>query len=1361
MMSKKIFSFLILLSLLLENVSSKDDYRFHTFSPKGGFFYDGIKSIVQDGDGFIWILQDDNILRLDGYEHKSYYPVFNSIDNHQKWFFNAMAVSPTEELYVTTNNGLFIYSRADGVFKSVLPGSVTELTIDSDNNIWLVHNGSLHQYNSQTSEIIPSLYEGNAIRHIAHFCAGDDGLYMATIYDRIFYCNYKENPNEISLFYKFPHTHNIMDIRREGNKLWVLTREHGLFKIDTETQQIEAQFTVFYEHEGEIVSPRKLHIDKTGKIWIGTRQGLFIFDPQTNLYQVYKHSSTSDFSLPNNSVWTIAEDARKNIWIGTFSGGLSYVNIEDRPWFQTYTTGRTMLNADLVSSFAEDDNNLWIGTDGGGINRMDKETGQFTFHHSGKEKANPLSNQVKSIVLDAGKNLWIAMFVGGLSHYDVENGRFTNYLVENGLLSNNLRKIVREQDHGLWIAYQFARPQISYFSFDTKQFTHYTLDEALPYAYIFDIQRGNDDYLWLATPLKLYKFDVKTHETFNIAPKEGFLNAQSLFIDKENNVWIGTAGNGLFKYNAENNEFTSFKETSNSEISIIYSICADPDNNLWLGTDNGLLRYNIENNAYTKFDEADGLQGQVYYPLAAMKAKDGKLYFGGTNGFSVINPQNITQNQQKPNVIISDFLIDNVSTLPAFKNENIGFSENTIILLHHQSNFGLKFSSDNYLIPQKNRFRYRLKGYDDRWITVDANSRTAFYSKIPAGTYQFEIMAANNDGIWSDTPSVIRIIRRPALWFSTPAYFIYTIIILSILGAIVHYFNDKRKLKMQLYLNNLDKQKKEEIHQSQLRFFTNISHDFGAPLFLILAAINNLKEEGVKKYYHRILHNNATRLLNLVNELMDFRTVENGKMQLQVQKTEINPMLKDLYLDFEDYAKKHNIDFNIALDSQLEYYQAYIDRQVLEKIIMNLLRNAFKYTHDGGEISVETYFEKSKFTSEYENFHTVANENTVADSFAIAIRDTGIGITKDSIKSVFDRFYKVKTNNADNHLGTGIGLALVKSLVLLHKGEVTLFSEREKGTDIIVSLPLDPAIYTDGEFLNTESESEQMIIHSVSKNNEPKNVINPASHIDDVSPKGKKRILLVEDNHDLRTLIAKFLSHSYNITEAENGAIAIDILKDTEIDLIVSDIMMPVKDGVSLLREVKNDINTSHIPVILLTAKTDLETKLQSSGLGADLYFEKPIDLHLLQLSIQNVFTQYRKLRERYAKNFFADSAELSTSEKDNKFLRKFTEVIENNLDSSEIDVGYIASELLVSRSKLYSKVKMLTDKSIVEFILQYRLRKAARILIEEDLPIYQVMQMIGIQSQSYFTKVFKKEFDETPTAFVARYRKGATGERA
>jgi signal transduction histidine kinase/ligand-binding sensor domain-containing protein/DNA-binding response OmpR family regulator len=1349
---KKILTLSVLLLFVFGHVFSKNDFRFHTFSPVGGFFFDGVKSIVQDKEGFIWILEDNNILRLDSHEHKSYYPVFNAISSRQRWFFSAAAVNASGELYVATNKGLFVYCRSQRTFHSFFPYSITALAIDRDNNIWMMQDGVLHRYDSQTSSVNIPLHAGNEVRRIARFCTKDDVVYLATLHTRIYYYNHNENPNEIQLFYVLPTSHNIMDISRVGDKLWVLTREHGLYKMDIETRSIKKQFDLYHEHEGESIILRSFLIDKNGKIWIATRQGLLIFDPETGQYEVHRNSEANNFSLPHNSIWRIVEDSQRNIWIGTFSGGLSFVNLSERVWSETFTTDQTMLNANMVSSFAKCDNYLWIGTDGGGINRMNTTTGQFTFYKSGRGEGNLFSNNIKSLVLDSEENLWIATFAGGLSHLNTTTGQITNYFTRDGLISNHLRKIVLEPDSGLWIIYQMRTLQIAFFSFDTQTFTHYIVDSTIAPDYIFDMQRGQGDCLWLITPSKLFRFNVVTHRSETIVPEEYFLNAQSLFIDTDNNVWIGTMGQGLFKYDTKKETFTRFSEALDLGISVIHSISADTDGNLWLGTNNGLVRYDIKNNCWARFDKTDGLQGQVYYPLAVMKGSNGKLYFGGTNGFSIINPHNISRNRHQPNVIISDFFIDNVSTQPTFKDETAGFFGNTIILTHQQSNFGFRFSSDNYLIPQKNKFRFRLKGYNDNWITVDANNRTVFYSKIPAGTYRFEIVAANNDGLWNDTPSVITIRRLPSPWLSSTAYAIYVIIALIILGTILYYYNDKRKLKMQLYINSLDKQKKEEIHQSQLRFFTNISHDFRAPLFLILAAINNLKKENGKEHYHRILQNNATRLLNLVNELMDFKVVENGKMKLQVQKIEPNAFVQELYFDFEDYAKKNSIDFSITLDTELDRHQVYIDEQVLEKIIMNLLRNAFKYTDTGGKISVETYIGKTGFKSDYENSYTVVGDQVAENCFAIVIRDTGIGITKGSIENVFERFYKVKTVNVDNHLGTGIGLALVKSLVLLHKGEITLYSEREKGTDIVVNLPLDSAIYTADEFLNTELGSEQMLTHSLAEINELKNVLDPTSS-NNISTKEKKRILLVEDNDDLRILISKFLSSSYHITEAQNGAVAIDILKDTEIDLIVSDIMMPLKDGVSLLREVKNDVNTSHIPVILLTAKTDIKTKLESSEFGADLYFEKPIDLHLLQLSIQNVFTQYQKLKEHYAKNFFADSAELSTNERDSKFLQKLIEVIENNLDSSEIDVNYIASELLVSRSKLYSKVKMLTDKSIVEFILQYRLRKAARILIEEDLPIYQVMQMVGIQSQSYFTKAFKKEFSETPTVFVVKHR--------
>lgn len=1353
--------FVIAFPFLSGNITSRNNYRFHTFSPKGGFYHDGVKSIVQDKEGFIWILMDNNIRRFDGYEYKHYYTAFNHLDSIQQWYFNNIAVNSSGKLYIATNNGLFIYNRIEDSFQRLYSKYINNLAIDKDDNIWLTTGNRLYRYNEQTNDLESPLYEGNVVKNIAHFETNGDNLYLATLYDRIYYCDYKAAPDEISLFYKFPQSYRIIDIKRSANKLWVLVNDHGLFRIDIASKKIDDHFDFQYEYEGENVLAKQIYIDKADKVWIATQQGLLVLNTETRKYDIYRHSGNDSFSLPNNSIWTIAEDSQQNIWIGTFSGGLCYVNIDENLWFKTYTSDKAMLNQNLVSCFAENDNNLWIGTEGGGINRLDKKTGKISYYqHDSKNRNSPSFNNIKYIALDSKENLWISMFRGGLDYFDVKNSKFTHYQKtkgKNSLLSNNLRKIILEKDSGLWIAYQLGKPQISYLSFNDMSFSHHMLDETSNTSYIYDIQKGKDEYLWIVTHQKLYRFNTITHTSEEIRYEtEAYLNARSLYIDNENNIWIGTIGKGLLKYDSRKKEFTAFKDVLNFNILTIYSICADFRNCLWLGTDNGLIRYDIEKNDYSRFDETDGLQGQVYYPLACMEGINGELYFGGTNGFTIIYPEKIKQNQFKPNVIISDFLIDNVSTLPAFSENTSRFKENTIVLTHNQANFGFKFSSDNYLIPQKNQFKYRLKGYDDRWITVDANNRAAFYSKVPAGTYQFEVLTANNDGLWNDEPTVIKIRCLPSPWLSWKAYLIYSIIGLIIIGLIVYYYNDKRKLKMQLYLDNLDKQKKEEIHQSQLRFFTNISHDFRTPLSLILATVDNLKQEGIKEYYHRILHNNAVRLLNLVNELMDFRTIENGKMELQVQSVDINPFVRELSLDFEDYAKKHHINFDIVLDPQLAAHSIYVDKHILEKIIMNLLNNAFKYTKDGGRISIETYINKDDFKSVYGNSYTVASDTFTDNSFSIVIRDTGIGITKASIKSVFERFYKVKTANADMHLGTGIGLALVKSLVLLHKGEISLFSEREQGTDIVVNLPLEPNVYTANERFDAEADSKQMAVtDSLTEN---KKELKSTSHnippIENILLRNKKRVLLVEDNDDLRTLIANFLSTTYDINEASNGVEAIEILEDVEVDLIISDIMMPLKDGVTLLKEVKSNVNTSHIPFILLTAKTELGTKLESTESGADLYFEKPIDFNLLLLSVHNIFVQRQKLREYYSKNFYAGSTELSTNERDNSFLKKLIEIIDINLNSPNIDVNYIASELAMSRSKLYSKVKMITGKSIVEFILQYKLRKAARMLIEQDLPIYQIMAVIGIRSQSYFTTVFKKEFEETPSSFAAKYKK-------
>ena len=603
--------------------------------------------------------------------------------------------------------------------------------------------------------------------------------------------------------------------------------------------------------------------------------------------------------------------------------------------------------------------------------------------------------------------------------------------------------------------------------------------------------------------------------------------------------------------------------------------------------------------------------------------------------------------------------------------------------------------------------------------------------------------------MWSDTPTVIKVIRKTAPWYSWPAYILYALMIIGLIYLICRHYADKKKLKLQLYLENIEKDKKEQIHQAQLRFFTNISHDFRTPLSLIIAALDKLRREGLKEYYYRILNGNAQRLLNLVNELMDFRTVENGMMKLELQPLDINHIVKEIANDFIDYAEQRKIDFQVICDTELPV-TIYADRNIVEKIVMNLLNNAFKYTPDNGKILLETRGRKDCFTSEYKNNFIVGE--CVDDTFFILVSDTGVGVSHDSISSVFDRFYKVNTVNTDSHLGTGIGLALVKSLVLLHKGSISIFSERGRGTDMVVRLPLDSGMFNESDFIRHQETRAEEIIRTDSE--EMATSVEMKGMEDELLHSTKKKILIIEDNEDLRMLIAESLSDEFQVMQAGDGVESLKLIEHTDFDLIISDIMMPNKDGISLCNDIKGDMNTSHIPVILLTAKTSLESKIEGVDSGADLYFEKPVDLTYLKLSIQNIFRNRRQLKEHYAKNYYADSCELSSNEQDNKFLKQFIAFIEANMDQSEMDINQIAGELSMSRSKLYTKVKSLTGKSVVEFVLNCRLRKAAKLIIEENMTMREVMMHIGIESQAYFTNSFKKVFGETPTAFAAKHKK-------
>lgn len=1329
---------------VLSNSLSGENLKFRTVSPSGGFSYNGVTGIKQDDEGFIWILMDEELYRFDGYNYKRYSTYFREIDPANEWSFDNLTVDKHGKLYVNTNKGLFSYDKISDEFSQVWDKTAEIIVVDPQNQLWVRKNFIWYILNPQTQALSSPTVDGKISRDfsLTNFTYNDD-FYLLSYHGEIY--RYDKSSKTLKLCSRLPgKSQRVKAAYPYRGKLWLLLNKSSLYKLDLATFNLEEKYDITKDNSQ--LEGRSYYFDKNGNFWIGTIHGLFVFNTKTKKTIHYLHSPANRFSLPNNSIWTINEDKQNNVWIGTYSGFVCYVNLDEKPAFTTIFPEKNKLNHAPVSAFAEDDQSLWVGTEGGGVNRIDKETGKFSYINEKREGLQVSSGNIKSITVDRTGKIWIGTFKGGIDCYNKDSRKLLNLSrqrSENSLRNNDIRKIILESDSGLWIAYQQTKLEFSYYSLQTGQFKHFNFSKQFKDAYIYDILKGRNNQLWVLTKKVLFLFDLQTQKLREVKINSNkTLNFNTLCLDDSGNLWIGTLGNGLVKYNPNSNKITLYSEFLQSNLYSIFNICYDVAGYLWMGTDNGLVSFNLKNKHFSRYSESDGVQGQVYYPLATMRGQDGKLYFGGTKGFTIVDSREISPNQFKPKVIISELLIDNKPTNLKLKNSR---TIPKLRLNYTQNNFGFKFSSDNFLIPEKVRFKYRLKGYDDRWIEVGADNRSAYYSKVPAGTYYFEVMASNNDGVWNDLPTRIMIVCTSAPWRSWPAYTLYSLILLTIAILIHRYFKEKKKLEMQIYLDQVEKDKQEEIHQSQLRFFTNISHDFRTPLSLILAALDRLRLEGIKEYYYKILSSNSQRLLNLVNELMDFRTLENGQMSLKIVKLDINEFVREIGSDFFDFAKQRNIGFNIVCDDKL-VGELYADKNILEKIIMNLLNNAFKHTKEGGQIVLETHSEP--FMSTYENQYLIRSEQSSEPFFYITVRDTGTGISKDSIHYVFERFYKDNTNSLSKDNSTGIGLALVKSLVLLHKGMAGVFSEKGKGSDFVVSLPKYRNNYE-----ITEIDHEKEVCDNEINTSESQ-LMKPEEIEFSMPQKIKKKILLVEDNEELRKIVAEYLSQDFEVLEAVDGMDATSILSKRNIDLIISDIMMPRKDGITFCKEVKNNTETSHIPVILLTAKTSVESKLEGADSGADIYFEKPLSLDLLKKSLFNIFRQNYQLKEYYARNHYAESAELSSNERDAEFLKDFVDIIEQNLHQSEMDVNYIATELNMSRSKLYRKIRSMTDMSIVEFILNYKLKKAAKLLIEENKSMREIMDVIGIESQPYFTNAFKKKFGVTPGAFSIKHKK-------
>jgi signal transduction histidine kinase/AraC-like DNA-binding protein len=871
--------------------------------------------------------------------------------------------------------------------------------------------------------------------------------------------------------------------------------------------------------------------------------------------------------------------------------------------------------------------------------------------------------------------------------------------------------------------------------------------------YVRTIFEDSKKNLWLGTTqgLQLADSSKSNFTTFrNIADNINSLSNSAIidiYEDKKGDLWIGTEY-GLNHFNPNTKVFTRFNTTDGLPNNRIFGILEDDNGYLWISTSKGISKIGIgrkdgKNGTEkgkvfirncTNYTSDDGLQSNQFNYSSRLKTKDGEMFFGGVKGLSSFYPEEIKNNKFVPPVVIVDFKLFNKSVNPGDADSILhkAISETEEIVLNYdQSFFALEYAALNFVSPKKNQYAHKLEGLDKDWIYT-GNNGTASYTGIMPGNYIFRVKASNNDGIWNMKGTSIKITIKPPFWKTIPAYITYFMAFISMVLYFRHQFLARQKSKMQNELERIKAEKNHEINQIKLQFFTNVSHEFRTPLTLILGPLEKLiaekpkNEGGNKLLLYELMQRNAQRLLRLVNQLMDFRKLEAGELGLKASCKDIIAFIANVANSFKFQAENRNITFTI--NSEVDEKQVWFDPDKLEKIISNLLSNAFKFTHEEGKIEINTRLDKD---------------------IIISISDSGIGIHKENLQSIFKRFYQVPKMQTSEKVGTGIGLALTKELVELHKGIISVDSEVGKGTCFTIRIP------TGLKSVEQEQTISKFVIPE-EKEVTPNNITEEENKSDVEKPvtikKDSPLLLIVEDNDDMRLFIKNELISLYRIVVAPNGKEGIKKAFDAMPDLIISDVMMPEVTGFELCNTLKTDERTSHIPIILLTSLSSKENKLLGLETSADDYISKPFNIEILRARIKNLINSRIKLREYFLRRLTPINDSATAESLDDKFLKRAIDLVNKNIADFNFSNDEFIAQIGMSRTALYSKLKSLTNLTVSEFIQSMRMRKAEQLLKDGSATISNVAYNVGFKNPSHFSRCFRKHFNITPVDYVKKH---------
>ncbi len=1335
---------------------------FRHLTTNEGLSNNTVYAINEDTLGFIWIGTRSGLNRFDGHSFK----VYDNSSGLRNVFINTIFRDSKGRIWVgTQGGGISRYEYETGGFTSFVNDPLKPNTISHDDvqaivedhkgNLWIgTHEGGLNMLDMSTNTItrVPVqklLPAGYRIDRINTMLMENDTLIWIGTLDGLF--SYNPLKNRI---YPFLVNGNPVNARilalfvEEPDKLWLGTQS-GIVKVDIARHLDEYVISGKTGLSSDLVVDIKKSPD--GRIMIATDGGgLNIYDPASGVFTPFMNNPNSPNGISNNSVYTIFIDSFKGLWVGNYIGGINYYSEYDwkfQPVKHELNDPQSLSDNHVRCFYQDGQGMIWIGTLGG-LNQYDPASGRFRIYAADKKDNHSLtSNSVLSIYEDRDGKFWIGTFGGGISIFDKKSKTFRKFRHRDdptgSLEKANIYSIIEASSNKLYIA---SLGGIYLLDRNTDRMTRFlSTNSRLSNNTVKVLCKDKSGNIWAGTNQGINKLNHENGEitcySHSISNPNSLSNNRILSIITANDgkLWIGTEGGGVSIFDPSAERFYSITTTDGLPDNVVNSVLQDNLGIFWLATNKGLVRYDQSTKKMRIYTSADGLQANEFNQNAALKSKDGNLYFGGINGYNVISPGNLITDFSPPKVILTDLYISNKLVRPGDEQSPIDkqlFLEKRISL-GYEATFEIDFAALGFINKGKYQYSYKMTGLSLDW-TEFREGRSASYSNLPPGLYTFMVRARNNDGVLSSNPASIEIRILPPLWKTWWAFCLYILVILALLFMFMRYNISWIRVKNQLILERKEKEQLEELNQMKLGFFTNISHEFKTPLTLILGSLDNLKHSGPNNQPDQLrnIEKNAQRLLILINQLLEFRKAENGLMKLKATKGNIVNFLRGIKENFEEFARMKSIHFELNASGNIP--EIWFDAEKIEKILYNLLSNAFKFVNPGGRIEINLAFREIEAAKEPQGQRSFLE---------LVVKDTGQGMSVDDLKNIFNRFYQEsKDATRTQHTeGSGIGLAYSKKLVELHHGEISVQSEQGKGASFIILLPVGKG------HLNDDEIKEEINFQLIMDYQGLSGVFNDESPFSENVPVVNENmpiLLVVDDNPMICKVIAEKFHQEYQVITAGNGIEGLEKARKFVPDIIISDILMPGMDGIEFCRKIKDELLTCHIPVIMLTAKSDDDSQIEGISTGADAYIAKPYNPEILQATLRNLVNSRKVLLNKfYGKEQFVPS-EVVSNKIDEKFLNRLIGLIEEYAEQETIDISVICREIAMSRSALYRKLKALTGNSIQDFIRMVKLRKASRMLLETTQTISEIAYQSGFPNTKHFSTTFKKQFGKTPSEY-------------